>query len=80
VPNEFVFRPEYPSFVFLGCDRHKIGKDNFCRSIEEACFEDILRSTIAPKIEELSKRGQQSQSIEPRFEMSAADRPSPMIA
>jgi hypothetical protein len=37
-------------------------------------------STIAPKMEALSKRGQQSQSSEPRFEISAAERPFPMIA
>jgi hypothetical protein len=40
----------------------------------------ILGSTIAPKIEGLSNRGQQSQSIEPCFEINAAERPSPMIA
>jgi hypothetical protein len=40
----------------------------------------VFGSTIAAKSDALSKRGQQSQSIEPRLEMSAADRPSPMIA
>jgi hypothetical protein len=34
----------------------------------------IFGSTMAPKIEALSNRGQQSQSSEPRFEISAAER------
>src|SRR5437667_7525373 len=40
----------------------------------------IFESTSAPKMEALSKRGQQSQSIEPRLEIKAADLPSPMTA
>jgi len=37
-------------------------------------------SSIALKIEGLSKRGMHSQSIEPLLEMSAAQRQSPMMA
>jgi hypothetical protein len=40
----------------------------------------ISGSRIAPKIEALSNRGQQSQSIEPYLEINAAERPFPMIA
>jgi hypothetical protein len=38
------------------------------------------RSRSAPKIDGLSNRGQQSQSIEPQLETSAADRQSPITA
>jgi len=37
-------------------------------------------SSRAPNIDGLSKRGQQSQSIDPSREISAAERQSPMIA
>ena len=40
----------------------------------------ILGSRIAAKSEALSNCGQQSQSIEPKREMSAAERPLPMTA
>jgi hypothetical protein len=40
----------------------------------------MRRSSREAKTEELSKRGQQSQSIDPQLQTRAAERQSPMMA